>query len=77
MTLIRRIISSFFSWLEEEDHILKSPARRIHKIKTDKIVKEVYTDEELEKMRDSTNSIRDLALIDMLASTGMRVLANW
>lgn len=70
---IRRIISSFFSWLEEEDHIVKSPARRIHKIKTDKIVKEVYTDEELEKMRDSTNSIRDLALIDMLASTGMRV----
>lgn len=70
---IRRIISSFFSWLEEEDHILKSPARRIHKIKTDKIVKEVYTDEELEKMRDSTNNIRDLALIDMLASTGMRV----
>lgn len=70
---IRRIISSFFSWLEEEDHIVKSPARRIHKIKTDKIVKEVYTDEELEKMRDSTNSIQDLALIDMLASTGMRV----
>ena len=70
---IRRIISSFFSWLEEEDHILKSPARRIHKIKTDKVVKEVYTDEELEKMRDTTNNIRDLALIDMLASTGMRV----
>ena len=70
---IRRIISSFFSWLEEEDHIVKSPARRIHKIKTDKIVKEVYTDEELEKMRDTTNNIRDLALIDMLASTGMRV----
>ena len=70
---IRRIISSFFSWLEEEDHILKSPARRIHKIKTDKVVKEVYTDEKLEKMRDTTNNIRDLALIDMLASTGMRV----
>lgn len=70
---IRRIISSFFSWLEEEDHILKSPARRIHKIKTDKTVKEVYSDEELEKMRDSTTNLRDLALIDMLASTGMRV----
>lgn len=70
---IRRIISSFFSWLEEEDHILKSPARRIHKIKTDRIVKEVYTDEELEKMRDSTTNLRDLALIDILASTGMRV----
>lgn len=70
---IRRIISSFFSWLEEEDHILKSPARRIHKIKTDKIVKEVYSDEELEKMRDSTTNLRDLALIDILTSTGMRV----
>ena len=70
---IRRIISSFFSWLEEEDHILKSPARRIHKIKTDKVIKDTYSDEELEKMRDSTSNSRDLAMIDLLASTGMRV----
>lgn len=70
---IRRVISSFFSWLEEEDHILKSPARRIHKIKTDKVIKDTYTDEELEEMRDSTSNSRDLAIIDLLASTGMRV----
>ena len=70
---IRRILSSFFSWLEDENYILKSPARRIHKIKTGKTVKETYTDEELELMRDHCDTSRDLAIIDLLASTGMRV----
>lgn len=70
---IRRILSSFFSWLEDEDYILKSPVRRIHKIKSAKTVKETYTDEMLECMRDNCGSLRDLAIIDMLASTGMRV----
>lgn len=70
---IRRILSSFFSWLEDEDHILKSPVRRIHKVKTATNIKETYTDEELEKMRDNCEELRDLAIIDMLASTGMRI----
>lgn len=70
---IRRILSSFFSWLEDEDYILKSPVRRIHKVKTAVTIKETYTDEALEAMRDHCDSLRDLALIDMLASTGMRV----
>ena len=70
---IRRNISSFFSWLEEEDHILKSPMRRIHKIKTKKTVKEVISDEDIEKLRDSCTSLRDLAMIDLLYSTGIRV----
>lgn len=70
---IRRILSSFFSWLEDEDYIVKSPVRRIHKVKTVSSIKETYSDEELEKMRDNCTEIRDLAMIDMLASTGMRV----
>ena len=70
---MRRIFSSFFSWLEDEDYILKSPVRRIHKIKTDKTIKETFTDEGLELLRDSCDKIRDLAMIDLLASTGMRV----
>lgn len=70
---IRRILSSFFSWLEDEDYILKSPARRIHKVKAAMTIKETYTDEALEKMRDNCSEPRDLALLDMLASTGMRV----
>lgn len=70
---IRRILSSFFSWLEDEDYIVKSPVRRIHKVKTCKTVKETYTDEALEIMRDSADCVRNLAIIDMLASTGMRV----
>lgn len=70
---IRRILSSFFSWLEDEDYVLKSPVRRIHKVKAATTVKETYTDEALEQMRDHCDNLRDLALIDMLASTGMRV----
>ena len=70
---IRRILSSFFSWLEDEDYILKSPVRRIHKVKTATTIKETYSDEALETMRDNCETLRDLALIDMLASTGMRV----
>lgn len=70
---IRRILSSFFGWLEDEDYILKSPVRRIHKVKTGKSIKETYTDEQLELMRDSCEEPRDLAMIDLLASTGMRV----
>lgn len=70
---IRRIISGFFSWLEDEDYVLKSPARRIHKVKSSAVIKETYTDEALELMRDNCTEIRDLAMIDMFASTGMRV----
>lgn len=70
---IRRILSSFFAWLEDENYIMKSPVRRIHKIRSSKTVKETYTDEALETMRDQCGSVRDLALIDLLASTGMRV----
>lgn len=70
---IRRNISSFFTWLEEEDYILKSPMRRIHKIKTKKVVKNVITDEGIEQLRDYCSEIRDLAMIDLLYSTGIRV----
>ena len=70
---IRRILSSFFSWLEDEDYILKSPVRRIHKVKTGTNIKETYSDVALELMRDNCTELRDLAMIDMLASTGMRV----
>lgn len=70
---VRRILSTFFSWLEDEDYIVKSPVRRIHKVKTGKTVKETYSDESLELMRDHCDNLRDLALIDLLASTGIRV----
>ena len=70
---IRRILSSFFSWLEDEDFIVKSPVRRIHKVKTAKVVKDTYTDEALELMRDNCTTARDLAMIDILSSSGMRV----
>lgn len=70
---IRRIFSSFFSWLEDEDYIVKSPVRRIHKVKTAKVIKEAFTDEDLEVLRDTCDNIRDLSIVEMLSSTGMRV----
>lgn len=70
---MRRIFSSFFGWLEDEDYILKSPMRRIRKIKTDKTIKDTFSDESLELLRDACEEVRDLAMIDLLASTGMRV----
>ena len=70
---IRRNISSFFSWLEEEDYILKSPMRRIHKIKTRTVVKNIISDEAIERLRDGSENLRDLAMIDLLYSTGIRV----
>lgn len=70
---IRRNISSFFSWLEEEDYILKSPMKRIHKIKTKTVVKNIISDEGIEKLRDNCKEKRDLAIIDLLYSTGIRV----
>ena len=70
---IRRILSSFFARLEQEEYIIKNPIRRIKKIKTEQTVKETYTDENLEIMRDNCENLRDLAIIDLLASTGMRV----
>ncbi|WP_281323896.1 site-specific tyrosine recombinase/integron integrase [Flavobacterium sp. IMCC34518] len=70
---MRRIFSSFFSWLEDEDYILKSPVRRIHKVKTGRLIKDTLSDEQLEILRDNCSEIRDLAMIELLTSTGMRV----
>ena len=70
---IRRVLSSFFSWLEDEDYILKNPVRRLHKNKTKKVLKEVLSDENFEMLRDKCDNIRDLAMIELLASTGIRV----
>jgi len=70
---IRRILSIFFSWLEEEDYIVKSPVKRIHKIKTTKVIKTTYSDENIEVIRDNCKELRDLAIVDLLNSTGMRV----
>ncbi len=70
---IRRIFSSFFSWLEDEEYIVKSPVRRIHKVKAPQVIKETINDEDLETLRDGCTNKRDLAIVDMLASTGMRI----
>ena len=70
---IRRTLSSFFAWLENEDYIVKSPVRRIHKVKATKKIKETLTDENLEKLRDTCSNVRDLAILELLISTGMRV----
>ncbi len=73
MDNIRRVLSSFFSWLEQEDYIRKNPVKRIHKIKTLKVIKQAYSDENIENLKDSCNSLRDKVIIELLSSTGIRV----
>ena len=73
MDNIRRVFSSFFAWLEDEDYILKSPVRRIHKVKTATVVKETLSDENIERLRDGCTHIRELVIIELLISTGMRI----
>ncbi len=73
MDNIRRVFSSFFAWLEDEDYILKSPVRRIHRVKTAVVVKETLSDENIEKLRDYCTHIRELSIIELLISTGMRI----
>ena len=73
MDNMRRIFSSFFSWLEDEDYIVKSPVRRIHKVKTTKVIKETFSDESMEILRDTCTDLRNLAMIELLASAGIRV----
>ena len=70
---MRRIFSSFFAWLEDEDYIIKSPVRRIHRVRTDSLIKDTLSDEDLEMLRDCCDEPRDLAMIDFLSSTGVRV----
>jgi site-specific recombinase XerD len=70
---LRLILSSFYGWLEAEDYILKSPMRRINKIKMDKVIKEIITEENIELLRIACKNVRDLAIIDTLFSTGCRL----
>ena len=70
---VRRVISTFFSWLESENYITKSPARRIHKIRVGKVVKDTYSDETLELIKQNAKNDRDIAIIELLFSTGIRV----
>lgn len=70
---VRRNLSSFFSWLEDEDYILKNPIRRIHKMKTQSVVKKVITDEMIELIREGCLTLRDLAVVELLYATGIRI----
>ena len=71
---VRRILSSFYNWLEEENFIIKSPMRRIHKIKTPTVIKPALSDEQIEVIRKSASQDkRNIAIIDMLLSSGIRV----
>ena len=71
---VRRILSSFYKWLEEEDFILKSPMKRIHRIKTPIVLKPAFSDEQIEVIRKTAaQNNRDIAIIDILLSSGIRV----
>ena len=70
---IRRILLSFYTWAVNEEFILKNPCLKIHKIKVSSTIKKPFTDEELEKIKDACTCYRDLAIVEFLYSSGVRV----
>ena len=71
---MRRIFSSFFGWLEDEDYIQKSPMRRIKNIRVEKRIKPVFTTQELTRLRcAASDNLVDAALLELLASSGIRM----
>lgn len=75
---IRRNLSSVFRWLHEEGYILKNPVIKINKIKDKKKVKQPFTPREIELLRREfgrypKTRARDLAMFELLLSSGIRV----
>ena len=70
---MRLVFSSFYGFLENEEYITKNPVRKIHRIRSEDVLKPPFSDEELESIRKAAKSIRDLAIIDLLYSSGMRI----
>lgn len=71
---IRRVLFNFYNWLEEDDYIVKNPMKKIHKIKVSTLVKEIFSDEEIEELRNVTiHRIRDCAMQELLLLSGIRV----
>lgn len=70
---IRLVCSSFFSWLNNKGYIRKNPAAGLDPIKVEKRIKKPLSDTELEMLRRKCTLERDIALIECLYSTGVRV----
>ena len=70
---MRRVFQSFFTWMHREGYIIKDPCAAVNKIRADKIIKNPYSDEEMELMREAANNLREKAIIEVLYSTGMRI----
>ena len=74
----RRNLSSFFTWLTDEEYIVRNPMKKIPKIKGQKQKKKAFTEMEIEQIRDALKLLPKLkekymAIIDILLSTGCRI----
>lgn len=69
------MLRTLFTWLAEEECIEKNPMLRIKENKVERKVKEVFTDEQVTMIRDIAfkQNIRDIAIIDFLYRTGVRI----
>ena len=70
---MRKVLSSFFSWLHDEEFIPRNPCRAVKSIKYDKVLRLPFSGEELERLKSACTNARDIALIHFLHATGCRV----
>lgn len=69
---MRRNLNSFFLWLKTEGYIDDNPMDRIKKVKAEKKIKTALTTIEVQKVKDICKDPREVSLIDLLCSTGIR-----
>ena len=70
---IRRYLNSFFAWVSDECYIYKNPMRRLKKIKVPQKIKKPFTQAEMEHLRCSAKTKRDIAIMEFLYSTAARI----
>ena len=69
----REYIARFFSWAQDEGYIAVNPAKNVESIKYEEKPRQALNQVELEYLRLACRTSRELAIVEVLYSTGARV----
>ncbi|WP_194190393.1 tyrosine-type recombinase/integrase [Clostridium chrysemydis] len=67
------MLKNFFTWLQNEEYIIRNPSSKLRQVKKIKQIKEPYTSEEIERLRDSCESYREKAIFETMLSSACRI----